>query len=100
MAVRPRGSANDENPLIFADPSTGHYFDFISNNLPNIGHLDEIFSTSDPLFVPDISSSAEMFSPSGLADGKTYQIEAIPRTAAALPIATRSAGPSEDANRL
>ena len=35
------GTANDENPMLFADPSTGHYFDFISNNLPNIGHLDE-----------------------------------------------------------
>ena len=50
------GTANDENPLIFADPSTGHYFDFISNNLSNIGHLDEILSTTDSLFVDRISS--------------------------------------------
>src|SRR4029077_15933399 len=43
------GPANDENPVVFADPSTGHYFDFISNNEPNIGHIDEALSTSDSL---------------------------------------------------
>ena len=70
--------ANDENPLIFAGPSTGHYFDFISNNLSTIGHLDEVLSTSDSLFIADISSSGELLDPSGLADGKIYQIKAIP----------------------
>ena len=86
------GTANDENPLIFADPSTGHYFDFISNNLPNIGHLDEILSTTDSLFVADISSSGELFGPAGLADGKIYQIQAIPRAAVVRPMSAHSAG--------
>ena len=84
------GIANDENPLVFADPSTGHYFDFVSNNLSNIGHLDEILSTSDSLFLADISSSGELFGPSGPADGKIYQIEVIAHSAAVRPISTHS----------
>ena len=54
------GTPNDENPVVFADPSTGHYFDFVSNNLANIGHIDEILSTSDSLFLADIASGGNM----------------------------------------
>src|SRR5262249_26102886 len=49
------GTANEENPLLFADPSTGNYFDFISNDLPNIGHFDGAISTTDSLFLSDMS---------------------------------------------
>src|SRR5262249_35202238 len=34
------GVANEENPLLYVDPTTGQYFDFISNDEPGIGHLD------------------------------------------------------------
>jgi hypothetical protein len=78
------GTDNEENPLVFADPKTGHYFDFISNDLTNIGHLDELFSTNDSLFVADISSSGDLFSPAGVGDGKIYQIKAIPPAKAAV----------------
>ena len=71
------GIANDENPLVFADPTTGHYFDFISNDLANIGHLDEITSTRDSLFIADISSTGQLFGPAGLGAGTIYQIKAI-----------------------
>ena len=84
------GIANDENPMIFADPSTGHYFDFISNNLPNIGHLDEILSTTDSLFVADISSTGELFGPSGVGAGVIYQIEVVASPTAAASIGTHS----------
>src|SRR5262249_48878733 len=50
------GYANEENPLLYADKSTGHYFDFVSNDLPNIGHFDGAMSTADSLVVSDISS--------------------------------------------
>ena len=40
------GIANDENPLVFADPSTGQYFDFVSNDEPGVGHFDGAVSTS------------------------------------------------------
>jgi len=79
------GVANEENPLVFADPGTGRYFNFISNNLDDIGHLDEIMSTADSLFVADLSSSGELFGPSGLGDGKIYQIKAITPSVSSFP---------------
>jgi hypothetical protein len=84
------GIANDENPMIFADPSTGHYFDFISNNLPNIGHLDEILSTKNSLFVADISSTGELFGQSGVGAGVIYQIEVVASPKAAVSMAAHS----------
>jgi hypothetical protein len=69
------GTANDENPLIFADPSTGRYFDFVSNNEPGVGHFDSALSTSDSLFLADISSGGSMSS--GAGQGAIYQIKAI-----------------------
>jgi hypothetical protein len=69
------GTANDENPLVFADPSTGHYFDFVSNNEPGVGHFDGALSTSDSLFLADIASGGNMGS--GAGQGVIYQIKAI-----------------------
>jgi hypothetical protein len=66
------GTANDENPVVFGDPSTGHYFDFVSNDLANIGHIDEILSTSDSLFLADITSGGDMSN--GAGQGMIYQI--------------------------
>jgi hypothetical protein len=71
------GTANDENPLIFADPKTGHYFDFISNNEPGIGHLDEALSTADSLFLADISSTGDVFGSGGPGAGVIYQIQVV-----------------------
>jgi hypothetical protein len=71
------GTANDENPFIFANPSTGHYFDFISNDLANIGHLDEAMSTSDSLFLADLSMTGAVSGSSGPGQGFIYQIQAI-----------------------
>jgi glucose/arabinose dehydrogenase len=72
------GTANEENPMLFADPATGHYFDFISNDLPNIGHLDEALTTTDSLFVADISQTGDVFTSNGVGQGVVYQIQAIP----------------------
>jgi glucose/arabinose dehydrogenase len=69
------GLANEENSMLFADPNTGKYFDFISNDEPNIGHLDGATSTADSLFVSDVASDGQVFgSP---ADGAIYQIKSI-----------------------
>jgi glucose/arabinose dehydrogenase len=69
------GASNDENPLVFANPVTGHYFDFVSNNETGIGHIDEVVSTTDSLFLADISSGGSMFG--GAGQGMIYQITAI-----------------------
>ena len=78
--IKTGGTANDKNPVIFADPSTGHYFDFVSNDLANIGHIDEMLSTSDSLFLADISSGGGMAGGSmtaGPGQGIIYQIQVI-----------------------
>jgi len=85
------GITNDENPMVFAVPSAGHYFDFISNDLPNIGHLDEALSSSDSLFVADISSTGDVFGANGPGQGVIYQIKAINHAPSLAPIAPQQA---------
>ena len=84
------GTTNDENPLVFADLKTGHYFDFISNNEPNIGHLDEALSTSDSLFLADLSSTGDVFGAGGPGQGVIYQIQAINRQPQIAQIASQT----------
>lgn len=69
------GLANEENPLLFVDPVTGQYFDFISNDEPGIGHLDSVVASGRSLFVADLSSTGAL---SGLGTGKIYQITYVP----------------------
>jgi Putative Ig domain len=70
------GIANGKNPLVYADPGTGHYFDFVSNDEAGVGHFDGAVSTSNSLFLSDISPGGSM--DSGAGQGAIYQIEAIP----------------------
>jgi len=76
------GTANEENPLVYVDPSTGEYFHFISNDLGNIGHPEGLMATADSLFVSDLSSG-DMFS--SAATGNIYQITYLPEPGIALP---------------
>jgi hypothetical protein len=86
------GIPNEENPLLYVDPATGRYFDFISNDLPNIGHLDAALSTADSLFLSDLSSNGDVLGSPG--QGVIYQIKAVdhPPTLAAVPDQTTQAG--------
>jgi len=69
------GLANEENPLVYFDLTTTNYFHFVSNDEPNIGHLDGLLSTSDSLFVADITSTGNI--DSGGAAGVIYQIKSL-----------------------
>jgi glucose/arabinose dehydrogenase len=69
------GTTNEENPVLFADPITGKYFDFISNNEPNIGHIDGATSTADSLFLTDVAPNGQVFGAPGT--GVVYQVKAI-----------------------
>ncbi len=69
------GITNNKNPLIFADPSTGDYFDFVSNDEPGVGHLDGAVSTSDSLFLADLTTGGS--TNTGAGQGAIYQIKAI-----------------------
>jgi len=75
------GLSNEENPLAFVDLDDGSYFQFISNTESSVGHLDGLLSTSDSLFVADLSPGGGLGSSNG-STGKIYQIQAI---AAPLP---------------
>jgi glucose/arabinose dehydrogenase len=69
------GKLNEENPLVYYDLATGHYFDLIGNDEPNIGHLDSVLSTADSLFLGDLGTGS-LFGPN--ATGAIYQIEVRP----------------------
>jgi glucose/arabinose dehydrogenase len=69
------GLLNEENPVVYFEPSTGQYFHFIENGQPGIGHLDTMLTTSDSLFLADVSSTGSMFN--GARGGVIYQIKAI-----------------------
>ncbi len=61
------GLANEENPLVYYDLATGKYIHFVSNNEPNIGHLDSLLATSNALFAADITSTGNVFAaPAGV----------------------------------
>lgn len=69
------GLANEENPLVWADPATGQYFHFIGNNEPDIGHLDGLLATTTSLFVADIAPKGDIGSGGGT--GIIYQIQSL-----------------------
>jgi glucose/arabinose dehydrogenase len=69
------GLANEENPLVFYNRAKGNYFDFIGNNEPNIGHLDGLLSTSNALFIADLSGNGDLFSSQGTGAGVIYEIQ-------------------------
>jgi len=69
------GMANEENPVIYADPSTGIYFHFIFGQQPGIGHLDGLLATRDSLFVAELVSTGNPFA--GAGAGAVYQIKSL-----------------------
>jgi glucose/arabinose dehydrogenase len=71
------GLANEENPLVFWNRSNGNYFDFIGNNEPNVGHLDGLLSTGTSLFIADLSSNGDLFTPAGTGAGVIYEIQPV-----------------------
>jgi len=65
------GVANEENPVVFADPTSGAYFHFIGNDEPALGHPNGLLATDDALYVADFSTTGTF----GAADfGAIYRI--------------------------
>ncbi len=69
------GTANEENPVVYADPATGDYFHFILGQQPGIGHLDGLLATRDSLYVADLVSTGNPNS--GAGAGVIYQIKSL-----------------------
>jgi glucose/arabinose dehydrogenase len=72
------GLANEENPLVFYDLTTGTYSHFIGNDEPDVGHLDGLLATDDALYVADLSSSGGLFSTTNAGQGVIYRITLAP----------------------
>src|ERR1051326_360714 len=69
------GTNNEENPIVYADPSSGAYFHFIEGQQPGIGHLDGLLATRDSLFVADLVSTGDTGNGSGACI--IYQIKCL-----------------------
>jgi glucose/arabinose dehydrogenase len=69
------GTANEENPVVYADPATGNYFHFIPGRTAGIGHLDGLLATRDSLFVADLVTTGSLSS--GANAGVIYQIKSL-----------------------
>ena len=69
------GTANEENPLAYADLDTGSYFHFILGQQPGVGHFDGLLATHDSLFVADLVSTGNPFN--GAGAGIIYQIKSL-----------------------
>lgn len=74
------GPANEENPVVFADPATGDYFHFVNNQVH--GHPYGMLSTTDALFLTDLSWTGSLgASVEGVAAneaGVIYRITPVP----------------------
>lgn len=51
------GLANEENPVVYADPATGAYIHVIANDEPGIGHPNSLLATEDALYVADLCAA-------------------------------------------
>src|SRR5688572_29211227 len=84
------GLANEENAVVFYDLATEEYFHFISNNEPNVSHLDGLLATADSLFVSHLANGS-LFSPTG-GSGSIDQIQVIPEPCAMTLLALAGGG--------
>jgi glucose/arabinose dehydrogenase len=69
------GIANEENPVVFANLANTNYFQFISNDEPNVGHVDGLLSTYDSLFLADLTSTGDPGN--SVNAGVIYQIKSL-----------------------
>jgi hypothetical protein len=63
------GIANEENPVVYVDLSTGQYYHFISNDDPYVGAIDSLLASGNSLFLADLTT------------GNIFQITAVPEPA-------------------
>lgn len=78
------GPANEENPVVFADPATGEYFHFVNNQAD--GHPYGMLSTANSLYMTDLAWTGRLdASVTGVpanAAGALYRITPVPEPAA------------------
>ncbi len=70
------GLANEENPLVYADPARHEVFAFIANDDPVVGHLDSLASTRDTLYAADLCGGPQGSLAASEPCGRIYAIHA------------------------
>ncbi|MCA9147913.1 MAG: hypothetical protein KDA92_01375 [Planctomycetales bacterium] len=70
------GVANEENPLVYVNLADNSYFHMISNDEPNVGHIDGLLSTYDSLYMADISPNGG-FANANSQTGKIYRLQSL-----------------------
>lgn len=70
------GLANEENPLVYADPARHTMVTFIANDDPMIGHLDSLASTRDTLYAADLCGGPQGSLAAAEPCGRIYAIRA------------------------
>jgi len=69
------GGQGENNAVVYVDFTHNKYdyFHFIESSIDGVGHLDEVFSTDNSLYIADLSRTGELFS-GGVGQGVIYQL--------------------------
>ena len=76
------GAGNEENPLVYADPATGEFFDFFGVKEADLGHPSGLLATADALYLSDLATVGGLGA-SSAGTGAIYRV-AVPEPATAL----------------
>lgn len=55
------GIENEENPLLWIGAITGEHRTVVSNDAPNVGHIDSLVSSDDALYVADMCANGYLW---------------------------------------
>jgi hypothetical protein len=76
------GLANEENPLVWADPATGDYFHFFDSQI--MGHPYGVLATAEQLYLADMTSIGKLSGTGTSAAGTIYSVTPVPEPGACL----------------
>ncbi len=76
------GAGNEENPLVYADPVTGDFFDFFGVKEADLGHPSGLLATADALYLSDLATAGGLGAGSA-GTGTIYRVAVIPEPATA-----------------
>lgn len=69
------GLNNEENGVLWVNPRTGEYFEFLRGQQEGVGHPNSLLAIGDSLFVADMAAQGPL---SGAPSGVIYQITYVP----------------------
>lgn len=69
------GPDNEENGVLWVDPASGEYLEFLRGQQEGLGHPNSLLASGDSLLVADMATAGAL---SGLASGAIYQITYVP----------------------